>query len=188
MNRMFKFFVAAAAMAVWTTSSFADLTGSATAHVRVNVSPNVAIQAVNLTIDAGSVQTGDFTATIDYRVDANKQEVSLWSAVSPLFKGNDPTNLDVVPIPINLSAGVNMQPANGNATGGHSNTAVYLGAGPTVDGFPTMLTETVEYSSSQNNHFSQNVRVIVTWTQDDDERPTGEYSGVVQLTALLLPA
>jgi hypothetical protein len=167
--------------------AFADLSGQATAHVRVLVNPNVAISAVNPTIDAGTVQTGNFTASIDFKVDANKQEVSFQVDASPLFKGNDPTSTIVAPIPVNLTAGVSIQPANGNATGGHSNSAAFTGKGAAVQGFPTSATEVVQYSSSQNNHFSQNVNVKVTWAQGDPELPTGEYSGVVQITALLLP-
>jgi hypothetical protein len=180
--------VAAAALLAAVVPAFADLSGQATAHVRVLVNPNVGIAAVNPTIDAGSVQTGDFTASIDFRVDANKQEVSFQVDASPLFKGNDPTQTIVNPIPLNLTAGVLIQPINGNATGGHSNMAKYTGTtGPIIQGFPTTPTEVVQFSSSQNNHFSQNVNVKVTWTQGDPELPTGEYSGVVQVTALLLP-
>jgi hypothetical protein len=167
--------------------AFADLNGSASVHVRVLVNPNVAISAVAPTVDAGTVQTGNFTASIDFTVDANKQEVSFQVDASPLFKGNDPTETIVTPIPLNLSAGALIQPINGNATGGHSNTAAFTGPGPTIQGFPTSATEVVQYSSSQNNHFSQNVNVKVTWNQGDPELPTGEYSGVVQITALLLP-
>jgi hypothetical protein len=50
-----------------------------------------------------------------------------------------------------------------------------------------VVTETKAYESSQNNHFSQNVNVVVTWNQDDPEKPMGEYSGCVRLTALVLP-
>ena len=169
--------------------AFADLSGAAISHVRVLVNPNVAIVPVLSTVDAGTVQTGNFTASIDYQVDANLQEVSFQVDASPLYKGDDPTSSIVHPIPLNLSAGVLIQPANGNATGGHANVAAFSGGtGPIVQGFPTAATEVVQYSSSQNNHFSQNVNIKVVWNQNDNELPTGEYSGVVQLTALLLPS
>jgi hypothetical protein len=169
--------------------AFADLSGQATAHVRVLVNPNVGITAVNTTIDAGTIQTGNFTASIDFKVDANLQEVSFQVDASPLYKGDDPTSTIVLPIPLNLSAGALIQPANGNATGGHSNVAAFSGGtGPIIQGFPTSATEVVQFSSSQNNHFSQNVNVKVVWNQGDPELPTGEYSGIVQVTALLLPA
>jgi len=189
MRHGFKGLLAAAVLASLAGMSFGDTSGSATAAVRVLVNPNVGISAVNPTVDAGTVQTGDFTAGIDFQVDANQQEVSFYVAASALYKGDDPTSTQVNPIPLNLSAGVLVQPANGNATGGHSNTLVFLSSpGPVVNGFPTSQTETAQYSSSQNNHFSQNVHVTVTWTQGDPELPTGEYSGVVQLTALILPS
>jgi hypothetical protein len=167
--------------------AMADLSGSASCHVRVIVDPNVTMGAVASTVDAGSVQTGDFTATCVFRVDANKQIVSFYAEASPLYKGNDPTNSDVAPIPLNLSAGILLQPDNGNAMGGLSNVLSYGTATGVCDGFPTVLTETKAYESSQNNHFSQNVTLVVSWNQDDPEKPMGEYSGCVRLTALLLP-
>ena len=164
----------------------ADLQNSAVANVRVLVSPNVSIAPVSPNIDAGSVQTGPFTASIDFTVDANKQEVSFFAEASDLFKGDDPTNTTVAPLPVNLSTGVLVTPANGNATHGHGNTMAFIGStGGVVNGFPTHMTETVQFSSSQNNHFSQNVNVKVAYTQPDPEQPTGEYSGVVRLTAIV---
>jgi len=190
MSRIFKMMLAVAVLTglVAVNQSYADLTNTATTHVRVVVSPNVSLSAVLPTIDAGTIQTGPFSAIIGFRVDANLQEVSFFVAASALYKGNDPTNSTVSPIPVDLGAGALIQPANGNATGGHSNTAAFIGSpGPVVQGFPTSVTETVQYSSSQNNHFSQNVNVTVGWIQNDPERPTGEYSGVVQLTAVVIP-
>jgi hypothetical protein len=160
---------------------------SASCHVRVMVAPNVTMSSVASTVDAGSVQTGNFTATCVFRVDANMQIVSFFAEASPLYKGNDPTNTDVAPIPLNLSAGILLQPANGNAMGGLDNNLAYGSATGVCDGFPTVVTETKAYESSQNNHFSQNVNVVVTWNQDDPEKPMGEYSGCVRLTALVLP-
>jgi hypothetical protein len=41
------------------------------------------------------------------------------------------------------------------------------------------------FGSGQNNHFSQNVTVTPTWNQTNPELPTGEYSGLVTLTAVI---
>ena len=166
-----------------------DTSGSAVAMVRVTVNPNVSITPVNATVNAGTVQMGDFSASIDFTVNANEQDVSFSAAASPLYKGGDPTNSQVNPIPLKLSAGVVITPANGNAMGGHGNTLAFVTSSSqaTVQNFPVQTTEIAAFSSSQNNHFSQNVNAVVTWTQVDPEQPTGEYDGVVQLTALLLP-
>jgi hypothetical protein len=55
-------------------------------------------------------------------------------------------------------------------------------------GFPTQRSETIGFESSQNNRFSQDVTVTVCWDQDDDEKPMGEYSGVVKLTSMIFPS
>jgi hypothetical protein len=193
--RYIKFLMAAAVVAclVGAATSSADLSNGAVVIVRMTVAANVAIHPVNVNVNIGSFQIGDLTASIDYQVDANKQEVSFFVEASSLYKGDDPTNLTVAPLAVNLSKGVLVSPANGNATGGHGNTLAFSGGtGALVPGdagqlFPTSKTETVQFTSSQNNHFSQNVNIKVTWTITDPEQPTGEYSGVVKLTALVAP-
>jgi hypothetical protein len=164
-----------------------DTEGSASAHVFVNVDPNVGVQASTAIVDAGTVQTGDFSATIDFRVDANLQVVTFYAVASPLFKGDDPLGTEVPPIPLNLSEGIEIDPDNANPLEGGSQVAAFIsGSNEDIDGFPGVPTEQITFESSQNNHFSQNVRLTVTWNQDDPEKPTGEYSGKVKLWALLL--
>jgi hypothetical protein len=51
-----------------------------------------------------------------------------------------------------------------------------------------MMTESIIFESAQNNHFSQQVDLVVWWIQDDPEKPMGEYSGCVGMTAwVVLP-
>lgn len=164
-----------------------DLEGSASAHVYVRVDPNVAVGALTPIVDAGTVQTGEFYATIIFRVDANLQSIYLYAAASPLYKGDDPTGTEVLPIPLNLSAGIEIDPDNANPMEGDSQVADYTSDVVDVDGFPATTTEMLCYESSQNNHFSQDVAVTVCWNQIDDEQPTGEYSGKVKLWAVLMP-
>jgi len=166
---------------------YAETEGCATATVYATVMPNVAVAANTPIVDAGTVQTGDFTAMIEFQVDANKQEVQLSVCASELWKGDDPTGLEVLPIPLNLSAGVVIAPTNANPVGGGSNVANYVGPGDPIDGFECQATEAILFESSQNNRFSQPVYVTVTWTQDDNEKPMGQYSGKVRLCAVLLP-
>jgi len=159
----------------------------ASAHVVVRVDPNVGVSAVAPIIDAGSVQTGDFSAIVEFRVDANLQFVTFYAAASPLFKADDPLGSEVAPIPLNLSEGVVIEADNGNPVMAGSNVADFIGgATEDIDGYPGVPTEELTFESSQNNHFSQNVRLTVTWTQDDPEKPTGEYSGKVKLCCLLM--
>ena len=169
------------------TTVHGDAEGMATAHVYVVVDPNVTVGVMTATVNAGTVQTGDFTATIQFRVDANKESICLSAAASPLFKGDDPTGAEVPPIPLNMSAGILIAPTNANPLANGNSTASYTSEAVDIDGFPGIGTEAICYESSQNGHFSQDVFVTVTWNQDDPEKPTGEYSGKVKLLALLLP-
>jgi hypothetical protein len=78
-------------------------------------------------------------------------------------------------------------PTDANPINGGSNVAAYTGPGDPIGDYPTEMTETIVYESSQNNHFSQDVYITVTWNQGDPEKPMGQYSGKVKLTCLLLP-
>jgi hypothetical protein len=162
-------------------TSYADPKGDAKAHVYVKVDPNIAVKPLAATVNAGTVQVGNFSAIVPFRVDANTEAVNLWAACSQLYKGNDPLGTEVAPIA--LSGGVPIQPTNANPVGGASNVASYAGAGEDVDGFPTLITNSIVFESSQNGHFSQDVSVTCSWNQDDPEKPTGEYSGVVKFYA-----
>ena len=165
----------------------ADQEGMATAHVFVTVAPNITVGVATPLVDAGSVQTGPFTATIVFSVDANEQEVEMWAAVSDLYKGDDPTGEEVTPIPVNEGAGVLFAPTNANPLNGGSPVASYIGPGDAVLGFPTTLTESIIFTSSQNGHFSQQVFVTAGWTQVDPEQPQGQYSGSVKFYSMLVP-
>jgi len=163
----------------------ADTSGSATVTVHARVDPNVAVSARSSVVDAGTVQTGDFTATCEFRVDANKQQVSLYACASDLYKGDDPANREVAPIALKLSSGIVITPTHASPMAGGSNVAAFVGPTELIGGFPCRRTETVVFESSQNNRFSQSVFVTVTWTQDDPEKPMGEYSGKVRLVAFV---
>lgn len=172
---------------MFASAALADTTGNATADIVVRVNPNVTVGVLTAIVDAGTVQTGTFTATIRYRIDANVEAVALYVEASPLYKGNDPTNTDVAPIPLNLTAGATIAAANANPINAGTNVANFINPTALVRNFPAAGTETIVFESSQNGHFSQDVTVAVSWLQDDPEKPQGEYSGVVRLTALILP-
>ena len=179
--------VVALLVAAAMNTSFADTSGCAVADVYVIVDPNITVGANTPIVSAGTVQTGDFSALINFRIDANKESVCIYVEASPLYKGNDPSNNEVLPIPLNLSEGVVIDPANANPFAAGSNVASYIGAGDPIDGFPTQRTETICFESSQNGHFSQDVLVTVVWNQNDPEKPMGQYSGKVRMCAMLLP-
>jgi hypothetical protein len=164
----------------------ADLENNATTRVFVTVDPNVAVRADLAVWDLGSVQTGNFNATVTWRVDANSQTVNMQLAASDLWKGDDPTNSEVAPIPLAVSTPAQVRPANGNETNSGDNLLSWDGGpGEEVNGFPTQLTEVGAFESSQNGHFSQQVTTTIRYNQNDPEKPQGQYSGVIRLYVLL---
>jgi hypothetical protein len=181
-----QYFAAAAALTLGLAAyaAEADLTGSATAHVFVNVNSNVGVQASTPVVDAGTVQTGDFTATATFAIQANEEQLKLTVDASNLFKGDDP-NSTVTPISLKLSEGAIVTPSSANPVAGGSTKLNFVGPGPAVNGFPTQATEVRTYESSQNGIWSQSVAVKVTYNQPDPLKPQGEYSGVIRLTALV---
>jgi len=167
----------------------ADREDCAVAHVFVNVVPNISISPTSSSVDLGTIQTGSFGSGVQIRIDANTEQVKFMAGVSKLYKGNVPTNYTVDPIGLK-DCGVTMIAESAMPIGGHSSTAVYTTEGYTDiagTGFPGRKTEWVTFESSQNNHFSQYFTLIPTWDQDDDEKPVGEYSGVVALWAMVVP-
>ena len=65
--------------------------------------------------------------------------------------------------------------------------AIWLGAGADILSFKTKTTEVVEYESSEEGHFSEDVTCTISYTQPDPKKPVGQYSGKVRLTALMTP-
>jgi hypothetical protein len=130
---------------------------------------------------------GAFSMTCDYQVRANMRDVQFFVEQSPLFKATDPTGKVVAPIPVDTSKGVTLQPVRGIARSGHGNMLMFTGNGANVGGVQTLRTEAATFSSSQANTFSQEVGVTCWWSQADSAKPPGEYSGIVRLTALMMP-
>ena len=81
--------------------AYADTEARACRTVFATIDPNVSlIPSSTLEINAGTYQTGDITAQVGFRVDANKEQVEFYVEASELFKGADPTDATVAPIPL----------------------------------------------------------------------------------------
>jgi hypothetical protein len=164
--------------------------GEASCHVYVDVIPNVAVMAMQPVVDLGSIQTGVFSGTIPFRVDANTERVRIWGAVTKLYKGDlggPPDSLDVEPIKIQFLSTLGIYPHNGNPVGGEDNEAVYYTLF-FVDGLQGYMAQPIVFESAQNGHFSQQVDLVARWEQADPEKPMGEYSGKVRIfTEVVLP-
>ena len=170
----------------------ADTSNSAIARAHVKVDPDIAVSALTPNVDMGSIQRGVITGLIDFQVDANQQYVNLSVAASPLFKGDDPVyslagHPDSV-LPINLVPSASIHPDNGtNPATGLGTIVAPLTIAGLSGAYPTLGSAPVTFESAANGHFSQVVHTAFTWNQDQTEKPAGDYSGVVILTAALLP-
>jgi hypothetical protein len=173
-------------------TAFADCEADANAEVFVEVEANIAIVPVISAVDMYGVQTGTIEGCVEFRVDANTQTCQFFACATELYKGDiyseDP---DVPPIPLLESAGIDFSAPEADPTGGEDGNEPYTacGACDEINGWPAWCTDWIEFESAQNNHFSQSMTICVTWIQDDDEKPMGEYSGYVALYGMIvLPA
>jgi hypothetical protein len=166
-------------------SAFADSTGVATGHVYVNVVSNIAVSVITPNVALGSIQMGLFPGEVTFRIDANQEAVGLSVAATQLYKGDDPTNPTVAPIPLASALGALIEPTNASPFNGGTNTAIFT-TPYDYNGFLGFQSDFIWFESSQPGYFSQPVFVTVAWNQDDPEKPTGQYSGFVTLLATLV--
>jgi len=173
-------------MAAMAASAQADPEGSAVAAVHVKVVPNISVTPQVPIVDAGSIQIGDLTGMIPFVVHANTEAVTMWVCATDLYKGDDPVNPTVDPIPLNLSAGATIDPSGANVLGGGSNVASFVGTCAIGD-FPAAESERIAFESKDNGTFSHDVMVTVVWTLSNNEQPQGDYGGRVMLSAMVMP-
>ena len=173
------------ALVLGVSQANADRESDAVADVVCEIVPNIAVMPDTPFVDVGDVQSGEFEATIVFRIDANTQTCRFKAMGSNLYKGDDPTEPTVLPIPLIGDAVFSIE--NGDPTGDQGNSLRFGTAGDPIGDFPTLQTGWIEFESSQNNHFSQLLTLVVTYDQDDPEKPMGEYSGKVKLLAQTRP-
>lgn len=164
--------------------ALADTEGHAIAHVYVVVDPNISVGVLTPNVDLATVQTGVIPGYFTFRVDANVEQAAFCVAASYLYKGDDPTDPEVAPIPLDREAGVDIQPTDANPVQGGGYNADYEEQW-LYEGFDGWMTGYILYESSQAGYFSQDVYVSIWWNQDDPEKPQGEYSGWVSFWAFI---
>lgn len=167
--------------------TFADTENSAQANVSVQVVENVSVGVITPLVNMGSVQTGEFSGQITFRVDANLQIVCLQVCVSNLYKDDVPDSEWQIPVAIDAGVVVVNEDLVREQPSGADNVMEYAGGAPVGPYAEGMCTAPTPFSAGQNGHFSQDVVVEVTWDQVDPELPQGEYSGLVVFTAMVCP-
>jgi hypothetical protein len=178
--------------------AWADTSAHGEQHVYVIVDSNITIGGLAedngypdpgstiTTVPLGRVQTGMFCGWIRWRVDANTEAIRFCLGASDLWKGDDPVGATVPPIPLYLEDGAEFDIEFGNPALGQDGRVNFTSQS-TLGDFPIWQTEYVTFESSQNGHFSQYVTTHVCWYQNDPEKPTGQYSGVVALWGFVVP-
>lgn len=169
------------ALAGLASLSFATPQDQAFQKVAVNVTPHIRVLA-GAAPAIPKIQAGEFSIPVAFRIDANTESVKLWALVSVLYKGDVVSATpDVAPIP--LGHGCDIAVAGANPINGGGILATFDPALPNeiVAGYPTTSTTAIQYESAQNNRFSNDVLLSCFWNQDDNEKPQGQYSGVVKL-------
>ncbi len=175
--------------ALFSGFALADTSGEAAAHVYVDIVENITVGVLTGNVDMGDVQTGDIMGSLGFRVDANVETLTLSAVATKLYKGDDPSDPDVSPIGLDVTQPLSYLVPDGNPVQGGSNQVSCVGGAivPTANGaMDAYECASVEFESSQDGHFSQNVGVELHWLQDDPELTTGEYSGWVFFTAAIL--
>jgi hypothetical protein len=189
MKKVFAVLFVATLVVAFAVPAMADLSGYAQKKVFVNVDPDVAVSSYSESgssgpINLGSIQRGTIYGHVNFRVDANKEQVALQVLATDLYKGDDPTNDDVPPIPLCSGVPVVITPTNANPINSGTNRAGAVGF-DFIDNWPATKYQTITFESSQNGHFSQDIDVKVCWEQEEVEKPTGQYSGLVKLCAMI---
>lgn len=165
-----------------------DEFGTATVAVHAKVVPNISVTPSIPIVDAGSVQFGDLTASVVFLVHANTEAVKMWVTGTDLYKGDQPVNPTVPPILLKTSAGATITPTGASVLGGGSNVAT-LPSTPnsTIGSFPAYESSQITFESMDNNSFSHDVLVNLTWTLSNPEQPMGDYGARVMLSAMVMP-
>jgi hypothetical protein len=166
--------------------AYADPDDSTTMEVFVEVDATMTVAPGAAFADLAKIQVGQIFGYIPFRVDANTQTCMFRGAASHLYKGDDPVAPEVMPIPVSEPEGISFTCPDANPTGGADNNAPYVGFFTLMGTYPGLQSDWIEFESSQNNHFSQDIIMEVTWIQSDPEKPMGEYSGFVEFEGMIV--
>lgn len=161
-------------------------TASALAVIELNMEPQVAVQIPNPVVTVSPPGTrGDIKATIDFLVEANTEQVSMFVEATD-FHFTERSHVKVEPIYLNEAAGVEIDPQGARAIG--HNIAAFAGDGDPIDGYPSHKTVTITYTNNSKSAqtFSHPVAVTATWNLDTI-KPAGRWDAKIRLTCIAMP-
>lgn len=158
---------------------YADTEGSAIADAGVRVVPNITVDQSPQGAHMGDIQTGEFCGTFGFRVDSNLQYVDIQICASDLYKGGEPTSLEIIPVHDPSGAVVDPDCAQPQTLPYETDT--------TLNSLDASQFAFATFESGQDSHFSCDVDGTVCWDQIDPELPEGDYEGFVKLYAVITP-
>lgn len=168
-------------------SNAVESLSSALTEPRLEVPVRISVVARKPTIEfvLPSV-TGEIATTAEFGVEGNTPRALMFVEATALYFKGDVDNLSVAPIPLHVSAGVEID-AQGATVENQAGTKVsYVGSGDVVDRYPTKKTGDIVFKSSDPYTFVHPVFVTLTWLQEDPNKPAGQYKGKVKLTCMAL--
>ncbi len=158
---------------------------SETVTAILGIEPQIVVRAESPTVyvsDPGG--PGHFNVTLDFTVEANVAQVSMFVEATNFYFENNPQNEEVEPIML-VDSTCEIDPGGVEALNG--NIASFIENGDPIDGFPSRKTETLAFrSNSANQMFSHNVAVTPTWNLEP-MKPAGNYTAKVKLTCMAIP-
>jgi hypothetical protein len=163
----------------------AQMQSTMVSRVAAAVPPAVAVAAIQPTWDLTVLQTGSFSATLTWQIEANVSSLQLMVEASDLYLGDDPTDTEVAPIPLDTNRPAVITAAQANPIEGGGNQAFWVGPGTPIGAFPTTRTDTITFESSQPRIFSQVVSTQIFFEQKERIKPMGNYSGRVKITTMI---
>jgi hypothetical protein len=154
-------------------------------NVQAAVPPSVAVAAIQPVWDLTVLQTGSFSVTLSWQIEANVPSLQMMVEASDLFREDNPTSHDVPPIPLDTNRPAVISAEHATPVGGGSNTAMWVGPGTPIGAFPTSRTETVTFESSQAFVFRQTVSTQIFFSQQEAIKPAGMYTGRVKIATMI---
>jgi hypothetical protein len=154
----------------------------------VTPSPSVTVALKTATVNAGTITTGDFSITVEFTVATNVSNVTLFLEASDLYQGGDPTDpRKIGPVALNTSRPAEIIAPSGNRVAGPPNNIAWLGTGDQIANFPGKKTESVTYDFSSKGEIIHTVSCKLWYSQGNQLKTRGQYSGHVRLNAAVAP-
>ena len=156
--------------------------------VQATVVPNIAVGGPSNFQDIGSVAAGDqgsITALIPFRVHANTESVILSVGATGLYKGGDPTTLDIIPVDQSKNAIIVTSLAAQKDK--PDNSLPWTGGPFLAHGLLGVMTTTGIFEAGTQGTFSIDFQVQVSWVNTNPELSVGTYTGYVTLFAQINP-